>query len=288
MRIEQLRYFVIAAETLSFTETSRLCQVAQPAVSQQIKKMETELGFSLFVRTSHGLVLTEAGSLYYSEVAKALGALETARLRAKCVAEGSAGLLTIGACGSTQGSDLATIKDFRYRFPNVELAFRGVSTRRQAEQLLENEFDICYTDVRQLDNIPTVRFMRPETRSLCVMAHRDNPFAHRAPVTFEDAMAQTVIFAESSHGSREGKNVSLDLPACVTGRVVYADTQENVQLMLRLDMGIAIAPDSVATSVSDDIAIVPTAGPWPTITLAWAYVESNANPALELFKKFLS
>ncbi len=57
--------------------------------------------------------------------------------------------------------------------------------------------------------------------------------------------------------------------------------------MLRLDLGIAVAPNSVATSLCDDIAIVPTRGPWPKVELAWASLETNENPALHAFLAFL-
>lgn len=287
MRTAQLHYFVAAAESLSFTEAARVCCVAQPAISQQIKKLEEELGFELFRRTPHGLELTEAGSLYYAEAAKALRGLELAGSRARCVAEGSAGVLTVGACGSTQGADLVDIRDFHYRMPSVGLVFRGINTRHMVAQLTGGEFDICYTDVAQLEGVPQVRFVCAETRNLCVMAHRDSPFSRRGPVTFEEVMAQTVILAEPSEAA-QGEGAQRGLGSCVTGTCLRADTQENVQLMLRLNMGIAVAPDSVASAASDDIVIVPTAGPWPTITLAWAYLEGNNNPALALFLEFLA
>ena len=58
MRTTQLEYFIAAAETLSFTEAAKRCQVAQPAISQQIHRLEAELGFELFSRNPHGLMLS--------------------------------------------------------------------------------------------------------------------------------------------------------------------------------------------------------------------------------------
>ena len=96
-------------------------------------------------------------------------------------------------------------------------------------------------------------------------------------------MAQTLIFAEPN-GNNEARAL---FPEGAGGRI-FTDTQENVQLMLRLDLGVAVAPDSVATSLSDDIVVIPTHGDWPKIELAWTYLATNENPALRTFVDYLN
>lgn len=283
MRTSQLEYFVAAAECLSFTDAAQRCHVAQPAVSQQIRKLEDELGFELFRRERGGLVLTDAGVLYYREASEALRRLAWARERGSKVASGKTGILTIGACGPTQGSDMRLLEQFHAACPEVELRFVGMITSRQAEQLIQGVFDVCYTDTSQLAGLQDVRFARRESRGLCVMANRSNPLACRASVTVEEVMAQTLIFAEPN-GNNEARAL---FPEGAGGRI-FTDTQENVQLMLRLDLGVAVAPDSVATSLSDDIVVIPTHGDWPKIELAWTYLATNENPALRTFVDYLN
>ena len=283
MRTSQLEYFVAAAECLSFTDAAQRCHVAQPAVSQQIRKLEDELGFELFRRERGGLVLTDAGVLYYREASEALRRLAWARERGSKVASGKTGILTIGACGPTQGSDMRLLEQFHAACPEVELRFVGMITSRQAEQLIQGVFDVCYTDTSQLAGLQDVRFARRESRGLCVMANRSNPLACRASVTVEEVMAQTLIFAEPN-GHNEARAL---FPEGAGGRI-FTDTQENVQLMLRLDLGVAVAPDSVATSLSDDIVVIPTHGDWPKIELAWTYLATNENPALRTFVDYLN
>lgn len=282
MRTAQLEYFVAAAESLSFTEAAELCHVAQPAVSQQVRKLEEELGFDLFLRTHNGLALTGAGEVYYREASEALRRLAAAREHARQVASGTVGVLTVGACGPTQGSDLNCLEGFHRACPDVDLRFAGVNTTRQAEQLLQGAYDVCYTGTSQLAGLPEARFARRERHDLCVMANRANPLARRASVSCEEVAAQTLIFAEpSSHA------VDASLLGEGPGRRIFTDTQENVQLMLRLDLGVAVAPASVATSLPDDIVVIPLRGAWPQIELAWAYLAANANPALRRFLDYL-
>ena len=282
MRTEQLEYFVAAVESMSFTAAAELCHVAQPAVSQQIHKLEEELGFALFLRTRNGLVLTGAGEVFYREAAETLRRLGLARERASQVARGSVGVLTVGACGPTQGSDMRRLERFHDECPGVKLRFAGLNTARQDEQLLQREFDVCYTDVGQLAGLEGVCFTLPERCNMCVMVNRANPFARRRSVSVDEVAAQTLIFAAPTQRCK-----SPSLFGEGPGQRIFTDTQENVQLMLRLDLGIAVAPDSVATSVSDDIVIVPTRGDWPTIELAWAYLASNRNAALRAFIGFI-
>ena len=61
MELRQLRYFVKVAETLNFSEAARVLYVTQSTLSQQVKQLEVELDTQLLSRTSHGVMLTEAG-----------------------------------------------------------------------------------------------------------------------------------------------------------------------------------------------------------------------------------
>lgn len=60
MELRQLKYFLMVAKTLSFSETAKRLYITQGTLSQQIKQLEDELGFQLFSRTSHSVALTEA------------------------------------------------------------------------------------------------------------------------------------------------------------------------------------------------------------------------------------
>src|SRR4051794_8102649 len=64
MEIYQLEYFIKTAEVLHFTKAAELCFVTQSGLSQQIKKLEEELGMPLFVRIGKKVQLTEAGSVF--------------------------------------------------------------------------------------------------------------------------------------------------------------------------------------------------------------------------------
>lgn len=72
MELRQLKYFVKTAETLNFSEAARLLFITQSTLSQQIRSLEQELGTMLFVRDSHGVVLTESGEKLLPQAKKTL------------------------------------------------------------------------------------------------------------------------------------------------------------------------------------------------------------------------
>ena len=64
MTLQQLRYFLAAAEHGSFTAAARSLYIAQPSLSEQVRQLEAELGVDLFVRAGRGIALTEAGRAF--------------------------------------------------------------------------------------------------------------------------------------------------------------------------------------------------------------------------------
>ncbi|MDG2932655.1 LysR family transcriptional regulator, partial [Vibrio parahaemolyticus] len=79
MEFRYLKYFVSVAETRHFTRAAEQLGIAQPPLSQQIKKLEHELGVDLFKRLSRGVELTRAGQVFYTDAVNILADVERAK-----------------------------------------------------------------------------------------------------------------------------------------------------------------------------------------------------------------
>jgi len=96
MELRHLRYFVAIAEERSFTRAAERLWVAQPGLSTQIRRLESELGLQLFERHTRGVDLTEAGELFLERARTALAAADAARSTGHDLGEGLVGAVRVG------------------------------------------------------------------------------------------------------------------------------------------------------------------------------------------------
>jgi DNA-binding transcriptional LysR family regulator len=134
MTIQQLRYFLAAAEHGSFTAAARSLYVAQPSLSEQVRQLEAELGVELFARVGRGIVLTEAGRAFRPEAERVLAGVERARDTVRGIRELRGGTLSFGMFGTASGYLIADlVGDFRKRYADVRLRLVGQNSSLVAD-----------------------------------------------------------------------------------------------------------------------------------------------------------
>jgi DNA-binding transcriptional LysR family regulator len=120
--LRHLRYFVAVAEELNFSRAAERLHMAQPPLSVAIRQLEQEIGASLFVRTTHEVRLTEAGTALLSGARRTLAEAQAAVTAAQRAAAGELGSLRIGYHWSARFETLPALgQAFRRRYPDVEL-----------------------------------------------------------------------------------------------------------------------------------------------------------------------
>src|SRR5262245_60863126 len=142
MEFRQLRSFIIVAEELSFSRAAQRLNISQPPLSQQILRLEEEVGVKLFKRTTRRVELTEAGAVFLHEARARLGQLERAAKAAVEADAGEAGNLDIATFTNSDsgfyGLLVRTLRAFGRRFPSVQLTLHQMPTGQQIEALREN------------------------------------------------------------------------------------------------------------------------------------------------------
>ncbi|WP_281690377.1 LysR family transcriptional regulator [Pseudonocardia thermophila] len=146
MELRQLRYFVAVAEHLHYGKAAKALHIAQPPLSQQIRRLEDDLGVQLLTRTSRRVELTEHGVHLLEAARRALAEADAVRDLACGLRSGSAGRLRIGFVASVLNWGLAPkLRAFRSRNPGVEVTATQMPVIDQVEAIADNRIDVGFT-----------------------------------------------------------------------------------------------------------------------------------------------
>lgn len=143
MELRQLRYFVAVAEELHFTRAAARLNVAQPPLSQQIRQLEGELQTALLRRNSRHVELTAAGQAFLEEARRTLAQADRAVHAARVAGRGPAGHLDLGFVDSSLHGYLPEVlRDYRRRYPDVQVALRELTSGAQAEAIQRGDLQV--------------------------------------------------------------------------------------------------------------------------------------------------
>jgi DNA-binding transcriptional LysR family regulator len=142
--LRHLRYFVAVAEELNFSRAAKRLHMAQPPLSVAIRKLEQEIGATLFNRSSHGVTLTEAGSALLPGARRALAEASAAVAAAQRASAGELGSLRVGYNWSAGFETLPALgKAFAHHHPDVELLTEEMRPNRMLGALRSGTIDVA-------------------------------------------------------------------------------------------------------------------------------------------------
>jgi len=157
-----LRYLIEVARSLHVKRAAACLHIAQPALTQNIHQLESELGVELFHRESRHLRLTEAGQIFLAEAEQSLSQFDHAQKAAQRAARGEVGKLVLGF-QSTAGLSVVPnlVQNFRTEFPEVEVTLIESGSSAQKRALIKKRGD------RHWPGLRTARcgFRLPRTRA---------------------------------------------------------------------------------------------------------------------------
>lgn len=200
MTLQQLQYFLAAVRLGSFSAAAEELHLAQPSLSEQVRRLEAELGVKLFHRVGRGLTPTEAGMALRPHAERTLDAAEAARESVVAVRELRGGTATFGTWGTARyypGVDLVT--EFRRRHPGVRVRVVGQNSSEVVEAVRGGELEAGMIalpiDDRGLDVEP---IMRDEIVFLST-----EPARLRDEMTVEALAETALILPDASWGNED-------------------------------------------------------------------------------------
>jgi LysR family transcriptional regulator, transcription activator of glutamate synthase operon len=272
MDLRQLRYLVALAEELNFTRAAAAEHIAQPALSQQIRRLEEEVGVGLVERTTRKVALTEAGELLAVRARRILAELEIAREELEALRGVDVGHVTIGAIHTMGPIDLSlALAVFHEAHPGVALTVREQASEECAELLRADELDLAFLSVTERVESHELALHQLISEELMVLLPRDHALAGRARVRMAELAQEHFISFRQGARLRE-LLFSAGRDAQFEPRVTLESNEaQRIRALVSRGLGVAILPRSDAMVPGNDIIAAPIVDPVlrRDITLAW-------------------
>ncbi|WP_405778167.1 LysR family transcriptional regulator [Streptomyces sp. NBC_00859] len=183
MELRTLRYFVAVAEELHFGRAAARLHMSQPPLSRAIKNLETEVGASLFERSSAGVTLTPVGAVLLEEARALLD--QAGRVRVRVAAAAGAATITAGLLGDTSDPSATRLAAaYRRRYPHVEVRIRGTDLTDPTCGLHAGLVDVALTRGPFDETGLAVRELRADPVGALLRA--DDPLARRTTLSPAD------------------------------------------------------------------------------------------------------
>ena len=289
MDLRHLRYFLAVADQLSFSRAAQRLNIAQPPLSQQIQRLERELGVILFTRTHRRVELTSAGRAILDCARRAVAQADQVTQLARQVAHGEAGVLRLGFSSAALYTHLpailpAILRAFRGRYPQVILNLFERSSEQQVAMLADGALDAAVVRL-PIENAPRPLAVKSLLREPLVLAiPRRHQLANRARVPIRALNSEPlIIFPRHVAPGLYDQIAGLCRDAGFAPNVAQEAAEIATMVSLvSVGLGAAIVPNSVRNLQRAMVRyreLVPTA----MTELAFAYEADNSSAVLRSF-----
>ena len=257
MELRQLRYLVALADECHFTRAAAREHIAQPALSQQIRRLEAEVGLALVERTTRKVALTGAGELLVARARHILSELDAAQAELQTLAGVQGGRLSVGALHTMGPVDLSLLlASFHRNHPAVELTVREQSSEELAEMLRDDVIDLAFLSVTERIQRRGLELHRLVSEELVVAVPMQHPLAGRDVIRLADLAAEPFVAFRIGSRLRE----LLDSGAADAGFEPHIALESNESRRIRSlvsgGLGVAILPRSDAGGPGSAVAVV--------------------------------
>jgi len=284
MELRQIRYFVAVAEELHFGRAAARVHVVQPALSQQVKRLEEELGVVLLARTRRRVALTPAGRAFLEEARRTLATAHQARESALRAAAGQTGRLGVGYVDWAIYQFLPVIlRHYRERYPRVDVRMLEASREGLLGAFERGSLDVAFIAFREGEG--EFAHDRVASDRLMVVLPDTHPAVARRRVPLELLAEEPWVLFPASLRSRY---LELVVQACAAKGFAPRVAQEAEQMntlaaLVGAGFGVTLLPAVVANRPRAGIAVRPLAGEAPRMPLDVIWRPAGLSPVAERF-----
>lgn len=270
MEIHQLEYFVAIAETGGFSRAAERCNVAQPSLSQQIMKLEKEIGHPLFDRLGRKVALTDVGRQLLPRAHAILEELQNIKVQIQAEIQEGYGALAVGFIPTVAPFVLPrVIRRFSQDYPNATLEVHEGLTDELIRKIIDAELDVGITSLPIRDKL--IHTQELLTEPLLVASTQKYDVISRASIQVKElndfpfiALSEVHCLGEQVQSFCYQQDLDLNI-VCHTSQLT------TVQNCVALGLGVSLVPRALAISDhSDQIVYRPVSDTAPQRKIAAA------------------
>ena len=250
MELHQLRYACAVADTGSFSRAADRCQIAQPSLSQQILKLEEDLGVRLFDRLGRSIRITEAGRAFLPQARSILEKLDAARASITVQQADLSGGVSVGVIPTVAPYLMAPwAADFTKTFPEARMRILEEMTPALVQGLRDLSIDLAILALplrhKDLEVLPL------RTEPVLAALPRNHPRAKSKSLSLKDLRGEPFIMLRDGHCFRD-LSISACSSARITPHIAFESGQfSSVLAMVGAGIGISMVPEMAANPDAD-------------------------------------
>lgn len=239
--LKQVTAFLAVAEAGSFTLAAERIRIAQPALSQSIRELESELGLRLFDRTTRRVELTDAGREFREATARVVDDLDFAIRNARDLASRKRGRIVVAAPPLLAANVLPwAIRDFTQEYPDIEIALIDGPTRSIADTVRSGGADCGVgTFLAGEDGLAREPLMRDRLQVIC---RSDNPIARSTSVRWVELATQPIVALTRESGIRRLMDIGFEAAEIQLAPAYEVNQIATVLGMVQAGFGVAVLP----------------------------------------------
>ena len=255
IELRHLRYFTAVAEELHFGRAAGRLHIAQPPLSQQIRRLEDMVGHSLFIRTSRAVKLTAAGEALLERAKRTLHRMEEDLEFVRRVGRGETGSLRVGFIGSGMLTRLpALLGEYRRLYPDVELRLHEFYTSTLVEAIRDGTVDVGFLrDGGVIDDLHMTLLLEED---LIAVVPNKHALARQRVVRVGQLKNEPfVFFAKSAGPTAWERTMSLCREQGFEAKIVQeAPHWLTILSLVSAGLGVTIAPECIRKIAGDNVA----------------------------------
>jgi DNA-binding transcriptional LysR family regulator len=285
MELRQLRYFVAVADELHFTRAAARLGIAQPPLSQQVRRLEQDLGVQLFERTNRRVQLTHVGHAFLTEAKLTLAQAERAFDVARRAETSPGGRIVLGAQGSAEVIVFPRLLPrFLRRNPAVDVTVQSpLAPPEQIAMLRSGQIDVGFLRLPAGDPVLVVLpILREKLVAVLPIRH---PLARHGSVTLQDLADSTfVMFRRQNASGMYDIIMGIWRAAGLKPKVLEGPMRiQTILSLVAVGRGVSLVPASAMRLGRQGVVFRPVRPSLPTVEMGVAYRRAETSPTVSVF-----